>query len=68
MTVYAEKPNSTQLKSNVLSACVGVHPQFVYCNFGNFREGLFSRNFAYAKLRVNITLARRVKLFCPLLI
>ena len=22
-----------------------------YCKFGNFREGLFSRNFAYAKCR-----------------
>ena len=29
-----------------------------YCKFGNFREGLFSRNFAYAKFRENKILAK----------
>ena len=29
-----------------------------YCRFGNFREGLYSRNFAYAKFRENKILAK----------
>ena len=29
-----------------------------YCKFGNFREGLFSRNFAFAKFREIKTLAK----------
>ena len=30
----------------------------IYCKFGIFREGLFSRNFAYAKFRENKTLKK----------
>ena len=30
----------------------------ICCKFGNFREGLFSRNFAYAKFRENKTFAK----------
>ena len=29
-----------------------------YCKLGNFREGLISRNFAYAKFRENKYLAK----------
>ena len=31
---------------------------YMYCKFENFREDLFSRNFAYAKFRENIALAK----------
>ena len=40
----------------------------VYCKFGDFREGLFSRNFAYAKFRENEILAKSQKSLCRLLI
>ena len=61
---YASLTNSAYPDGTPLSVAsnldgteqVRVNP--LYCKFGNFREGLFSRNFVYAKFRENKILAK----------